>query len=207
MAINLFTGKSITSTGINVLDQNYSSSEQLSVVVDYETIQKLIDFINKDIEYLFEMLTEGRYDELSELYSYEKLNEIVGSLYQFKGANFYSEKVRTLYSSIAKIIYDVIEMYRQYLRFRERSAILENSTLLKEYIEDFNERLKQSNNVLIEVEDKMDIMATLKPEYSKYIELYGLPDNLDWNETYLNRIRLEIYGTTNVYTDITTTIE
>jgi hypothetical protein len=66
--------------------------------------------------------------------------------------------------------------------WKNDSEILNNRDKLNEYIQNL------SKNVFISSIDITSIYANLKPQYQIYIQLYGLPENLDFDTTKLDYI-------------------
>ena len=71
-------------------------------------------------------------------------------------------------------------------KWKEDSRILQDTTLLQEYIKNL-----EKTKTIIEI--KVDAMkATVKPRYARYFELYGIPENLDFDPEKLLQIDLEL---------------
>jgi hypothetical protein len=102
-------------------------------------------------------------------------------------------KIIDLYQNILTSLYQSYHIKTQLLNEETKSNLykwaydtLNDSVKLNEYIED----LKKSYFITsVNVESKY---AMLKPQYKKYIELYGLPDNLDFDPDKLSAILNDI---------------
>ena len=61
----------------------------------------------------------------------------------------------------------------QLVTAQEKAAILDDMAKLREYLEN-----KQSQIFFADVSTQLTTMAVLKPQYQRYIDLYGMPDGL-----------------------------
>ena len=65
-----------------------------------------------------------------------------------------------------------------YERYKSDSEILNDTSKLQEYL---NKLRKQLNNILDDIVVTSVEMPTIKPMYQKYHDLYGIPDNMEYD--------------------------
>lgn len=99
--------------------------------------------------------------------------------------NIYQDIWKTLSVSYNQK-YDYYDLVTMSSRWKEDSKILHDTTLLQEYIKNL-----QKTTTIIEI--KVDSMkACVKPRYARYFELYGIPENLEFDPEKLLQIDLEL---------------
>lgn len=153
--------------------------------------------ITKDIHKLSEDYSLGKFDNVEDLMT-DMFNEqfsrkIYNAISQTKQTE-YQEELRVLF---AKMFEGLQQCVLQNLKIKdlesklkiceERSSILDDKDKLIEYIQNLNNRF-----TMIEDQTITTISATLKPEYQKYIDLYGLPEGLVFDTDKLNQIKYDL---------------
>ena len=99
--------------------------------------------------------------------------------------DIYQDIWKTLWVSYEQK-YDYYDLLTNSSRWKEDSRILQDTTLLQEYIKNL-----QKTTTIIEL--KVDAMkACVKPRYARYFEMYGIPENLEFDPEKLLQIDLEL---------------
>lgn len=99
--------------------------------------------------------------------------------------DIYQDIWKTLWVSYEQK-HDYYSLVSSSAKWKEDSRILQDTTLLQEYIKNL-----EKTKTIIEI--KVDAMkATVKPRYARYFELYGIPENLDFDPEKLLQIDLEL---------------
>ena len=158
-----------------------SAFSKLAYHKSIEEVSTMIRLYNNsptnDHEALFSLLTQ------------EKYRQLAGDLYNLKitkeRRNYYEtgyEKIRTnIILSFEALLYSMYQTKvaaankRTYEGFKKDSEILHDTDKLKTYIEN----LTVTTHILPEVVVSAPLM-TIKPEYSLYMEKYGVPENGIW---------------------------
>lgn len=158
-----------------------SAFSKLAYHKSIEEVSTMIRLYNNspanDHEALFSLLTQ------------EKYRQLAGDLYNLKitkeRRNYYEtgyEKIRTnIILSFEALLYSMYQTKvaaankRTYEGFKKDSEILHDTDKLKTYIEN----LTVTTHMLPEVVVSAPLM-TIKPEYSLYMEKYGVPENGIW---------------------------
>lgn len=154
------------------VNQNNTSCSNINNLVLSSTYKLIYYYINEYIlgnfENLINILTLEEYTKISlELYKLRRLNDPTYEVYR-------TNLLKTL-----EVIYQSIFQYKEYIKIRsnyhyvkEQLTILDNIEELKEYI----------NKLMSSMQILQDISVTaqeysIKPEFLKYIQLYGYPTN------------------------------
>jgi hypothetical protein len=137
------------------------------------------------VKYLLDLFAIGSYHELVTKLSSENYSKISTMIYEIKmDPNLYPnyELLRNTISLSFQQLYQSFLIHAQNADcdatiqgLREKEAILDNVSLLKEYI------LKLQTQLNAYVFDEVKVaapLAIIKPEYAKYIQLYGYPQNM-----------------------------
>lgn len=153
---------------------------------------KLNELIITNIKNLLYLNTVDKYDELTENFSeqyYNSLSSILIDDSKFQNISPDFEYDVNVFSIYKETFHRVLEGLRKSVLLNtnlkdtqyklemceEKSAILEDMDLLKEYLEK-----KQKTLYLADVHSQMTTMAVLKPQYATYITRHGFPTDLLW---------------------------
>jgi len=100
--------------------------------------------------------------------------------------NTYEDIWKTLWASYNQK-YDYYDLVAKSGQWQDDSKILHNADLLNEYIQ----KLKSNHKVLDDL-TVTSMKATVKPRYARYFEMYGIPENLEFDPEKLLQIDLEL---------------
>jgi hypothetical protein len=134
-------------------------------------------------------------------------NKVKIDLDTYNNYNISLEKIKTkidsnccfcniinIYEDILKIIWASYNQKNNYFsllasssRWEEDSKILNNNELLHEFIK----KLQNASPALFEISVTSDTIA-FKPIYMRYIQLYGVPPNLEFDPEKMMKIDLEL---------------
>tara|TARA_Y100000389_G_scaffold19216_1_gene16670 strand:+ start:1435 stop:2121 length:687 start_codon:yes stop_codon:yes gene_type:complete len=163
---------------INELNKNLGMFQNLH--------DKVIDVLKQSLIYY----KGGQFGELNELFTTEQYNKLSSNLinstllknvsedYQYNARLFtyYRESFHRVLEGLQKSIYQNEELtttQSQLVTAQEKADILDDMAKLREYLEN-----KQSQIFFADVSTQLTTMAVLKPQYQRYIDLYGMPDGL-----------------------------
>ena len=125
--------------------------------------------------------------------SYNNINVDIINLLQETPIDSCMYDIIINYKGILKVLWEYNNntslmkgLLSQFEQFKEDSNILNNITLLNEYLEKLK---RQYNSIFQEMIVEDIIVPTIKPLYSKYHKLYGIPDNLEYKPEYLAYIK------------------
>lgn len=125
--------------------------------------------------------------------SYNKINVDIINLLQETPIDSCMYDIIINYKGILKVLWEYNNnaslmkgLITQFEEFKEDSNILNNITLLNEYLEKLK---RQYTGIFQEFIVEDIIAATIKPLYSKYHELYGIPHCLDYDPEKLAYIK------------------
>lgn len=169
------------------------------------TVDTLDNIFDKHLEHIFNPVTT-KLQSLLENYSLGKFQVVEETMTNTFNEYFsqqmynsisctknsrYQEKIRVLFT---KVFEGLQQSVLQNMRIRElelklktsqeRCSILDDNDKLIEYINKLRTGFR-----FIEDQKITCIAATLKPEYQKYIDLYGLPEGLVFDTDKLNQIK------------------
>jgi hypothetical protein len=117
----------------------------------------------------------------------EKLKKSMDPTCCFYGLlSIYEDIWKTLWASYNQK-YDYYDLVTNSSRWKEDSNILNNSVLLKDYIK----KLESTVAPLISITVTQKNLC-VKPRYSRYFELYGIPENLEFDPEKMMQIDLEL---------------
>ena len=105
--------------------------------------------------------------------------------------DIYQDIWKTLWASYNQK-YDYYDLVAKSTQWKEDSIILHNNDLLNEYIQ------KLQKNMYIAEIAVTSSLATIKPRYARYFELYGIPENLEFDPEKMLQIDLELSSDCNV---------
>ncbi len=163
---------------INELNKNLGMFQNLH--------DKVIDVLKQSLIYY----KGGQFGELNELFTTEQYNKLSSNLinstllknvsedYQYNARLFtyYREAFHRVLEGLQKSIFQNEELtttQSQLVTAQEKADILDDMAKLREYLEN-----KQSQIFFADVSTQLTTMAVLKPQYQRYIDLYGMPDGL-----------------------------
>lgn len=146
--------------------------------------------INK-INYYLGFLKQDEYDSVFSELTTDETQKILYGLYKLKTS--VSDSFATLIDLYESIFMSIKYFYFLYtelknneancLKYKEDSEILNDMKRLKEYIEEQKRNIYSSTTMNIQV-----AKLNIKPEYLRYIELYGMPYKLMFDPVLLQEI-------------------
>lgn len=98
----------------------------------------------------------------------------------------YEDIWKTLWASYNQK-YDYYDLLAKSNQWHEDSTILHNNDLLNEYIQKLKSNYKVLDDLIV-----TSAKATIKPRYARYFELYGIPENLEFDAEKMLQIDLEL---------------
>ena len=148
---------------------------------------------NKVIECLTNFLTyfsTGNFTDLNNEFTTEEFNKLSANLinttmlsavsedYEYNPTLFrlYRESFHRVLEGLQKSVLQNTELENTtqlLLTTQEKADILDDMAKLRAYLEE-----KQNQMFFCDVSTQLNEMAVLKPQYQRYIDLYGLPDGL-----------------------------
>ena len=154
--------------------------------------QMLIQYSTGDFASLEQTLTQENYNLLSSrLIDYVSLQNVPDT-YVYNPLLF-----RVYTETFHRVLEGLLKSERQYKTLKDvsaqlisvadKAAILDDMERLREYLE-----ARQNQSVLTEIDVKLNLIATLKPQYQRYVELYGLPPDLVFESQKLAEIIQEL---------------
>lgn len=193
-AIKLLNNRSSTTAGVSLSRQTSASTSSSSGAVSElcksnQTLLTNITNLMNTIKYglaTYVSYLQGDLTTLSSKMSDSIIQSLSTSLYLLKQPKLVStvyEQYRTFAISLIPIFKNVMIQISSYENIQSRldsalakAAILDNMTLLQEYIEN----LKKDYNVIPDQSISVP-KATIKEPYKTYIELFGYPENFVWD--------------------------
>lgn len=163
---------------INELNKNLGMFQNLHDKVIDVLKQSLIYYKGGQFGDLNELFTTEEYNKLSSNLINSTLLKTVSEDYQYNARLFtyYREAFHRVLEGLQKSIYQNEELtttQSQLVTAQEKADILDDMAKLREYLEN-----KQSQIFFADVSTQLTTMAVLKPQYQRYIDLYGMPDGL-----------------------------
>jgi len=164
-----------------------------NLTCDYTTFNKLVasdefTYVNEQMNNLINTRDQSS-DYQINLESFNRVNMQLNNVKTLIDPSCYFYNMIDLYMNIWKTIYfsyntknNLNSLKVTSEQWRQDSIILRDMTLLKEYITEI-----QNRAIIANVEVKASI-ATLKPQYTIYHNLYGMPDNLDYDPEKMSAI-------------------
>ena len=149
------------------------------------------DYSISRINYFLQFLKNDQYDEVFSELTTDETQKILYGLYKLKtSVSDYFGTIIDLYESIFMSVKYFYFLYgelknneSQCLKYKEDSEILNDIEKLKEYIKQQQLNMNAITSFTIKAQ-KLNI----KPEYAKYIELYGLPYKMIFDPVLLQEI-------------------
>ena len=175
-----FTGSGVSDDTDTIveLNKNLGMFQNLHDNVIEVLKQSLIYFKGGDFNNLNTLFTTDQYNRLSSNLINNTLLRTVSEDYQYNPSlfTFYREAFHRVLEGLQKSIFQNEELtttQSQLVTAQEKAAILDDMAKLREYLEN-----KQSQIFFADVSTQLTTMAVLKPQYQRYIDLYGMPDGL-----------------------------
>jgi hypothetical protein len=169
--------------------------------IDNKELDSLYEKVGVYLEELMITYIDGKLDLLQNTLTLEKVEEIKNNISRTSSSlsNRNSlQKLINTYSNILSVLEDSTEQYKEYVETlekleiaQEKANILEDPVKLQEYI---NTYLGPQNTFLMELPEITTTPANIKPEIQQYIKLYGVPENLEFDQEKLDIIIQKIYG-------------
>jgi hypothetical protein len=193
---------SITTKINNILENNSGSNGGSNGETNGETNNfcKIYNEIvnNSSIQLINTYLTEylnNNYTYLNNVITFDNINTLSQHILALKNSKYPCfNHLLTNYINILESIQNGVftnsslqNALSQASQYKGDSEILRNPQLLQEYIDNLNRNIKVIQNINVE-----SIYANIKPEYQKYIELYGVPENLIFDQVKLDTIINEL---------------
>jgi hypothetical protein len=181
-----------TSGGIYPLLIYSNAGCNFNSLIDNYGIQK--------VNYYLEYLKNDKYDEVFSELTTDETQRILYSLYSFKTSvdscfTNMIEVYENIFITIRYFYFLYAELKSnelQFNKYKEDSEILNNITKLKEYLKNMQLNMNELTAISIKAA-KLEI----KPEYLKYIQLYGVPYKTMFDKVLLQEIIDEMYNNTN----------
>ena len=185
-----------------------SGCHVFTILANHYAVQKITELYQqytlKNFTFVSNFLTQDKYKELAIQLTELKINTT--HVFYDSYENLRLNIIRS-FEALLQGIYQNTQLSQyeeQNEKLREENKILHDSDLLKDYIDTLNSRM---NNTLPAVEITAPL-ATIKPEYLEYINLYGLPEGFIFDADKLaeivKRLNLDTVAV-NITTDTTTT--
>lgn len=144
-----------------------------------DDIYTKLALFTKKLDYLFLLFSQGQFSQVLVLLTRDKYNALAIELLHLANPNnpIY-EQIRTtiaralegLYQGILQYIVLINTEYKL-IKASEKASILDDMCKLKEYLE----HMKETLCILPDSEVSI-VQASVKPEYLRYIQLYGYPE-------------------------------
>ena len=174
-----------TMLGTNIIDGGVSK------------FRKLYDEVGGSLITLLDSYATGDFDHIASETSSKKFQDIGHILYKHattaRSARDF-EKYRLAFASVLQglqqsvIQYGLLTIGQHNLeQCQEKSSILDDMDKLKAYLES-----KKMQYGLFGEQTVTPIQAILKPQYARYKELYGLPDNMIFDPDKMAAILIEL---------------
>ena len=164
-----------------------------NLTCDYTTFNKLVTsdeftYVNEQMKSLINTGNQPS-DYHIDMEDFNRVNMQLNNIKALIEPSCYFYNMIELYMNIWKTIYfsfstknSLNSINVSYEQWRQDSIILHDMTLLKEYITKL-----QNRAIIANLEVKANI-ATLKPQYTIYHNLYGIPDNLMYDPEKMSAI-------------------
>lgn len=158
---------------------------------DYE---RLYTSMGEDLADILLKYSTGEFDDIAEYLedsTYGKIKLAINNQLSTVDDPFfdiYKTTFQQMLDGLKRTAYQYIEyiqMIRKLEEAQEKLAILEDPSQLQAYI---NQYYRDNTLILFDLPDITTTEATVRPEIQEYIRLYGVPDNLDFDEVKLQAI-------------------
>lgn len=177
----------------------YTKIEEAEAVIE-QNLSRTFDALLQSLNLLVDKYSNAQFDNLDRLY--DENNDTIGNeLLKIKnnmGTSIFKSSVRNFMKQTFEGIQQSVIQYSNLIntmekldKCQEKSSILDDPEKLKEYLEE-----KKRSRYLFEIDAFEIVRATLKPEYARYVELYGFPESAIFDTDKLTRIRNELGITT-----------
>jgi hypothetical protein len=163
-------------------------------------LENLYNNIGSDLEEILLKYALGKFNEVSDDITQSRLDNIKNELTNqtSTSSNKFFEIYKLTFQRILDTLKNTTTQYIEYLETvqklevaQEKADILDSPEQLQNYIDKLN--LKQ-NVFLFDLPDITTTAATIKPEIQEYIKLYGVPENLDFDQNKLTFIKNKLYN-------------
>ena len=189
-----------TSSGSNEEDQLKIYELQFNLG-QYDALNRQI--IN-NIKNLLLLNTQGKYDDLTELFSEEFYNSLSTLLIRkgtFQNISPDFEYNSNIFKVYKETFHRVLEGLRKSIQLNtrledtkielnhaiNRAEILDDMSKLKKYLEE-----KQNALYFADIKTQLTEMAVLKPQYQRYIETYGFPEGMIFESEKMAKIIVQL---------------
>lgn len=163
-----------------------SKEQENNLFIEYiysKFIVQIIDIVNQfnagNVEYVRQRFTDQIYNILLSILNTKKYD-----------INPFIKNVRQFFISLLNVFKRIIEDYirckdieNQLDNTKQRASILDDPEQLEQYILSLSKRMTLFQDKMVTVP-----MATLKPQYAEYINLYGFPKNANFDPILLQGI-------------------
>jgi hypothetical protein len=112
------------------------------------------------------------------------LTDLKTNIYNLRLTNSFDNTLIDLFLNITNLMQKILTVYQEnynnsqlVTKYQKDSEILNNPTLLQEYLQSLN-KIIPAEIAKINIETPF---LTLQPKYQKYIDLYGLPEKLQFD--------------------------
>jgi hypothetical protein len=140
-------------------------------------IQNYTDPVNQNLQFQIDIDTFN--DVKLQLYNFKKITDSTCCFYNI--IDIYMN-IWNLLNLLFKAKNDFFSLQESSQQWQNDSHILHNTDLLNEYINEMNNKIFFTNiNVLC-------VDAIIKPRYKLYHELYGFPENFNYDPELLQKI-------------------
>jgi hypothetical protein len=190
---------SVDTNSVSLLKENTTSLYKNDTVNSTKDIDNLFKNIGNVLDKLIKLILEKNYDELEKEIKSGIIEETVAKIeaQQTVTVNPTFQLVKETFNNIAQVVsYSYVEniTYQElavsYDIVKEQANILADPVKLQVYIEDLK---KQNTFYLFNLPDINTTSANVKPEYEEYFRLYGVPDNLEFEQDKLDEIINRLY--------------
>lgn len=173
----------------------YSKPQEPEQIIE-QNFSKTFNVLLKSLKSLVDNYSNAQFENLDKLYDENK--DIIGNeLLTIKnnmGTSVFKRSIRNFMKQTFEGIQQSVIQYSNLIntmekldRCQEKSSILDDPEKLKEYLEE----KKRSVNIF-EIDAFEIVKATLKPEYARYVELYGFPESTVFDTDRLTKIKNEL---------------
>lgn len=171
-------GGGVDSEAYNELNKNLGMYQNLHKKVIESLTTYLTYFSGGNFSDLNDEFTTGKFNQLSSNLINTTMLSTVSEDYEYNPTLFrlYRESFHRVLEGLQKSMLQNTELENTtqlLLTTQEKADILDDMAKLRAYLEE-----KQNQMFFCDVSTQLNEMAVLKPQYQRYIDLYGLPDGL-----------------------------
>jgi hypothetical protein len=163
-------------------------------------LENLYNNIGSDLEDILLKYSLGKFSEVTDETTQTRIENIKNELTKQNttSTNKFFEIYKLTFQRILDTLKNTTTQYIEYLETVQnlekaelKANILDDPEQLQLYINKLN---STQNTYLFDLPDITTTEATIKPEIQEYIKLYGVPENLDFDQYKLEFIKKKIYG-------------